>query len=164
MYNSQPTAAFKRKPLQKDELVLTIPAHSIMDKQLFSPPFFSGKGDFPLFAYSKEAAPVWSRATQKSFRRLFAAIVGVGAAAGKKEERGKRKGERGGEKGERSATLLEGVARLPFPATFKANLVTARSKNTSGNKSSQSGASERVSSFSSHCFLRSAAARHRSID
>lgn len=92
MYNSQPTAASRRKTLHKDEFVLTIPAHSIMDKQLFSPPFFSGKEDFPLFAYSKEAAPVWSRATQKSFRSLFAAIVGVGgAAAGKKGERRKER-------------------------------------------------------------------------
>lgn len=107
--NSQPTAAFKRKTLQKDEFVLTIPAHSIMDKQLFfSPPFFSGKEDFPLFTYSKEAAPVRSRATQKSFRSLFAAIVGIGAAAGMKRK--KKKGARLSWRGRKE--------RLSFPWNF----------------------------------------------
>lgn len=109
VYNSQPTAAFKRKTLQKDEFVLTIPAHSIMDKQLFfSPPFFSGKEDFPLFTYSKEAAPVRSRATQKSFRSLFAAIVGIGAAAGMKRK--KKKGARLSWRGRKE--------RLSFPWNF----------------------------------------------
>lgn len=61
-----------------------------MDKQLFFPsPFFSGKEDFPLFTHSKGAALVQSRATQKSFRSLFAAIVGVGAAAGKRKHEAK---------------------------------------------------------------------------
>lgn len=48
IHNSQPAAAFKRKTLQKDEFVLTIPPHSIMDKQLFFllPQFSRGKKIF----------------------------------------------------------------------------------------------------------------------
>lgn len=139
----------KGKPSKKDEFVLTIPAHSITDKQLF---FFSGKEDFPVFTYSKEAAPVRSRATQKSFRSLFCCHC---------RHRRRRWRERKKKKGARLS--WRGRKDFPSPGTFKANLVTARSKNTPGNTTSQSGGRETVTSFSSHCFLRSATRRHRSV-
>lgn len=118
----------------------------------FPPPFFSGKEDFPVFTYSKEAAPVRSRATQKSFRSLFCCYC-------------RHRRHRWRERKKKKAARLSWRGRkdFPSPGTFKANLVTARSKNTPGNTTSQSGARESVTSFSSHCFLRSATRRHRSI-
>lgn len=122
----------KGKPSKRDEFVLTIPAHSIMDKQLFS----RGKKIFHSSRIQRKLLQFGHVQHKSHSQAFFAAIVGIGAAAG---ERKKKEGAR-----------LSWRGRKDFPSsgTFKANLVTARSKNTPGNTTSQSGGRETVTSFS----------------
>lgn len=83
----------KGKPSKKDEFVLTIPAHSIMDKQLFFflLPFSRGKKIFHSSRIQRKLLQFGHVQHKSHSEGFFAAIVGIGAAAGEKDKRKKER-------------------------------------------------------------------------